>query len=83
MILTADTSGDGVGAVKSHSTSDGERPVAYASRSLTAAKRAYAQIDREPLAIAFAIRKCHQYLFGPKFIFRTDRVWSLTYTYVY
>ncbi|XP_026742280.1 uncharacterized protein K02A2.6-like [Trichoplusia ni] len=80
LVLTADASAVGVGAVISHITEAGERPVAYASRSLSAAERAYSQIDREALAIVFGIRKYHQYLYGRKFILRTDHK-PLTYIF--
>ncbi|XP_038220972.1 uncharacterized protein K02A2.6-like [Zerene cesonia] len=64
MILTTDASSVGIGAVISHVTEGGERPIAYASRALTAAERDYSQIDREALAIVFRIRKFHQYLYA-------------------
>jgi len=44
-----------------------ERPVAYASRSLTSAEQNYAQIESEALAIVFAVRSFHQYLYGRNF----------------
>ncbi|XP_061723525.1 uncharacterized protein K02A2.6-like [Cydia pomonella] len=72
LVLTSDASSVGVAAVISHLTAEGERPIAYASRALTTAERAYAQIDREALGIIFGIRKFHQYLYGRKFILRTD-----------
>ncbi|XP_061385257.1 uncharacterized protein K02A2.6-like [Danaus plexippus] len=72
LVVTADASSVGVGAVLAHETTAGERPVAYASRSLTDAERHYSQIDKEALAIVFAIRKFHQYLYGRKFVLRTD-----------
>ncbi|XP_061721065.1 uncharacterized protein K02A2.6-like [Cydia pomonella] len=80
LILTCDASGVGVASVISHATEHGERPVAYASRTLSAAERAYAQIDREALAIVYGIRKFHQYLYGRKFILRTDHK-PLTYIF--
>ncbi|CAK1600391.1 unnamed protein product [Parnassius mnemosyne] len=80
VVLTADASGVGVGAVISHITEEGERPIAYASRTLSAAERAYAQIDREALAIIFGIKKFHQYLYGRKFVLRTDHK-PLTYIF--
>lgn len=72
LVLTTDASGVGVSAILSQLTLEGERPVAYASRSLTSAEKGYAQIDREALAIVFGVKKYHQYLYGRKFILRTD-----------
>ncbi|XP_063540822.1 uncharacterized protein K02A2.6-like [Cydia strobilella] len=80
LVLTSDASGVGIGCVISHLTPEGERPVAYASRTLTPAERGYAQIDREALALVYGIRKFHQYLYGRKFILRTDHK-PLTYIF--
>lgn len=80
LVLTTDASSVGVGAVLSHVTPAGERPVAYASRALIAAERGYAQTDREALAIVFGVRKFHQYLYGRKFKLKTDHK-PLTYIF--
>ena len=70
--LAVDASPRGLGAVISHVTEQGERPIAYGSRTLTQAERNYSQIEREGLAIIFGLQKFHQYLFGRKFTIITD-----------
>ena len=49
-----------------------ERPVAYTSRSLSQAEQNYAQIEQEALAIVFAVRRFHQYLYRREFTLVTD-----------
>ena len=46
--------------------------VAYASRSLTPTEVQYAQIEKEPLAIVFAMEKLETYLYGRKVLVESD-----------
>ena len=48
------------------------KPVAYASRSLTSAEVNYAQIEKEMLAICFACNKFHQYIYGKEVHVQSD-----------
>ena len=71
--LAADASAYGIGAVLSHVFANGcERPIAYASRTLSKAEQRYAQIDKEALGLIFGVRHFHQYLYGRKFVLVTD-----------
>ena len=45
------------------------RPVAYASKTLTETEVRYAQIEKEMLAIFFACEKCRQYIYGKPHIY--------------
>lgn len=73
--LSADASSYGLGAVlyQRRSSDDEWRPVACASRSLTSAERNYAQIEKEALAITWAVSRFDTYLLGMAcFLIETD-----------
>lgn len=68
-ILQTDASGYAIGAVLCNS--DG-RPVAYASRSLNVAEKRYPTIEKELLAIVWAVKHFRPYLYGRTFKIQTD-----------
>ena len=58
--IQCDASGQGLGAAL---LQEG-RPLAYASRALSDTETRYATIEKEMLAIVFALEKWHQYTYG-------------------
>ena len=54
-----------VGSVITHTMPDGtERPIAFASRTLSSTELEYAQLEREALTIIFGIKKFHRFSLG-------------------
>ena len=49
-----------------------ERPVAFASRTLSASEKNYSQIEKEALSLIFGVRKFQYYLYGRPFTLITD-----------
>lgn len=70
IVLDSDASDYGTGAVILHKYDDGNmKAVAHASRSLLPTEKNYSQIEKEALAIIFAVKKFHKFIHGRSFIY--------------
>lgn len=71
--LACDASQHGIGAVLLQVyPNETERPIAFASRSLSKAEKGYSVIHKEALAIYWGVKKFSQYLIGRRFILASD-----------
>ena len=71
--LETDASTNGIGAVLSQEQDDRRlHPIAYASRSLSAAERNYSITELETLAVVWAVTHFHSYLYGHSVTILTD-----------
>ena len=71
-ILTTDASNFALGAVLSQRNLGSDKPVSFASRTLTDTEIIYSTVEKEMLAIIWAMKYFRPYLFGQKFKIITD-----------
>lgn len=71
--VIADASPVGLGAVLVQFDKDNSpRIICYASKSLSAVERRYAQLEKEALALVWSVERFHFYLYGKQFYLVTD-----------
>ena len=66
--LEVDASIKGLGAVLVQN----DKPIAFASKTLTTTQSNYSNIERECLAVVFGIQRFHHYLYGRPFTVKSD-----------
>ena len=72
-ILQTDASENGIGAVLSCTDSQGEEhPIAYASRNQLPREMKCTIIEKKCLAVVWALKFFHVYLYGQSFVIQTD-----------
>ncbi|GBM66822.1 Retrovirus-related Pol polyprotein from transposon 297 [Araneus ventricosus] len=82
LILDTDASNEGIGALLSQNIGNEERVIAYFSKRLGEPERNYCVTRKELLAIVKSIEHFHHYLYGRKFLLRTDHAslrWLLNF----
>jgi len=82
LILDTDASNFGIGAVLSQKQDGVEKVISYFSRVLSRAEKNYCVTRRELLSIIESIKTFHHYLYGRKFLVRTDHAslkWLLSF----
>lgn len=72
IVIACDASPYGVGAILSVVVDGKEKPCFMVSSTLSKAERNYSQIHREALAVIFAIKRFHKFVYGYNFIVYTD-----------
>lgn len=71
-VLRSDASDSCIGAILMQDHDGILHPVSYASRQLQPREKRYSAIERECLALVWAIEKYHVFLYGTSFIVQTD-----------
>ncbi len=71
--LAADASSYGLGAALTQKDAKGnERPIFFASRLMNEHEKKYAQVDKELLAVAWALERLDTLVYGQRVIVKTD-----------
>lgn len=73
-ILQTDACDSGIAAVLMQLVEGVEYPIRFISRKLNNPEKKYSIIEKECLAIVWSVKKLHEYLYGRKFIVKTDHM---------
>lgn len=79
--VTTDASDFALGAVLSQGEVGSDRPICYSSRTMNPAETRYSTIEKELLAIVYAVTQYRPYIYGRKFTIYTDHkplVWVMS-----
>lgn len=79
-IVTSDASAFAIGAILSQGEIPNDKPICYASRTLSKAETGYSVIEKELLAIVYALSQFRPYIYGRKVLIVTDHkplVWVM------
>ena len=68
-VLQIDASKKGFGEVLLQN----DKPIYYASRTLTSAEKKYQNLEHEAMAAVWGMEKFHYFLYGRQFILQTDQ----------
>lgn len=71
-VLQTDASERGVGAVLQQAFEDGIHPILFLSRKLVPREQNFSTVEKECLAIVWAVQKLREYLLGVEFVIETD-----------
>lgn len=71
-VVATDASPHALGAVLLQIHNGEERPVQFASCTLSSSEQNYSQLEKEALAIIYGVKKFHKFLYGRKFKLITD-----------
>ena len=77
-VVRTDASDIGLGAVLMQETDGKLFPVSFASKKLNTTQQKYSVIEKECLALVWAVKKYQPYLYGTRFVLQTDHE-PLTY----
>ena len=72
LYMSCDASAYGCGGVLFHCIDNNDRPVVFASCSLSKCQKNYSQLDKEAFSIIFCLKRFHQFLYGRSFHIITD-----------